>query len=127
MYKFFGRLERQAETRVHGAVRAGLQKGHPVAGDIELVLDSFARNCEDHPVTRRDESDITAVELAALHHELAVDPLALVSRLRGGATLTLFRRCIPAVAGVDPDLPYGWNVRRAVSTRTKQRRREQRP
>ena len=29
----------------------------------------------DHPVTRRDESDITAVELAALHRELAVDPL----------------------------------------------------
>ena len=27
---------------------------------------------EDHPVTRRD---ITAVELAAVHHELAVDPL----------------------------------------------------
>ena len=30
----------------------------------DLVLDSFACNFEDHPVTRRDESDITAVRLA---------------------------------------------------------------
>ena len=29
----------------------------------------------DHPVTREDDSDITAVELAALHQERAVDPL----------------------------------------------------
>ena len=43
----------------------------------DIVLYSFACNCEDHPVTRRDESDITAVVLAALHHELAVDPLRL--------------------------------------------------
>ena len=41
----------------------------------DIVLDSFACNCEDHSVTRRDESDIAAVKLAALHHELAVDPL----------------------------------------------------
>ena len=41
----------------------------------DVVLDSFACNYEDQPATRRDESDITAVELAALHHELAVDPL----------------------------------------------------
>ena len=41
----------------------------------DVVLNSSACNYEDHPVTRRDESDITAVELAALHHELAVDPL----------------------------------------------------
>ena len=38
-------------------------------------MDSFACNYQDHSVTRRDESDITAVELAALPHELAVDPL----------------------------------------------------
>ena len=41
----------------------------------DAVWDSFACNYKDHPVTRRDGSDITAVELAALHHELAVDPL----------------------------------------------------
>ena len=35
----------------------------------------FTCNYEDHPVTRRDESDITAIELAALHHEFVVDPL----------------------------------------------------
>ena len=40
-----------------------------------VVLDSFACNYENHPVTRRDESDIPAVEFAALHHELAVGPL----------------------------------------------------
>ena len=39
------------------------------------MLESFACNYEDHPVTRRDDSDVTAVELAALHHELAVDPV----------------------------------------------------
>ena len=41
----------------------------------DVVLESFACNYEDHPVRRGVESDITAVELAALHHELAVDPL----------------------------------------------------
>ena len=45
----------------------------------DVVLDSCTRNHEDHPVTRRDESDITAVELAALHRELAVDPLRWIS------------------------------------------------
>ena len=41
----------------------------------DVVLDPFACNCEGHPDTLRRESDITAVELAALHHELAVDPV----------------------------------------------------
>ena len=41
----------------------------------DVVLDSSACDYEDHLLTRRDESDITAVELGALHHELAVDPL----------------------------------------------------
>ena len=41
----------------------------------DVVLDSFACNNEDYPVTRQNKSDITAVELAALHHEVAVDPL----------------------------------------------------
>ena len=41
----------------------------------DVVWHCFACNYEDHSVTRRDESDITAVELAVLRHELAVDPL----------------------------------------------------
>ena len=41
----------------------------------DVVWDSFVCNCEDHPVTRRDARDVTAVELAVLHHELAVNPL----------------------------------------------------
>ena len=45
------------------------------SGRRNVDLDSFACNYQDHPVTRRDESDITAVELAPLHHELAVDLL----------------------------------------------------
>ena len=32
----------------------------------DVVLDSFAFNYEDHPITRRNESDITQVELTAL-------------------------------------------------------------
>ena len=40
-----------------------------------MVLDSLACKCEDHLVTCRDESVITAVGLAALHHLLAVDAL----------------------------------------------------
>ena len=40
----------------------------------EVVLDSFACNYEDHPVTHRGESDINALELAVLHDDLAVDP-----------------------------------------------------
>ena len=51
----------------------------PTVGDLKLIedvsLDSFACNFDDHPVTRRDEGNITAVDLAAVHHELAVDPL----------------------------------------------------
>ena len=47
----------------------------------DVVLDSLACHYEDHPVKRRNESDITAVELAALHHELAVDPLCSFSDL----------------------------------------------
>ena len=39
----------------------------------EVVLDSLACNYEDHPVSRRDESDVIAVELAALQRDLAVE------------------------------------------------------
>ena len=51
-----------------------------------VVLNSFACNCEGHLVTlkRRDESDMTAVELAALHHEPAVDPLRWFSGFVAG-------------------------------------------
>ena len=38
-------------------------------------MDSFACNSEHHLVTHLGESDITEVELAALHYELAVEPL----------------------------------------------------
>ena len=41
----------------------------------DVVLDSFACNHEDHPDTLRRKSDVTVVELAALRHELAVDPV----------------------------------------------------
>ena len=40
-----------------------------------MVLDSVACDCEDRLVALQLESDITAVELAALHHDLAVVPL----------------------------------------------------
>ena len=40
-----------------------------------VVWDSVAGNSEDQLVTRRYESNITAAELVALHHELAVGPL----------------------------------------------------
>ena len=38
-------------------------------------MDSFACNYEDHPVTHCDGRNVTAVELVALHHAVAVDPL----------------------------------------------------
>ena len=38
-------------------------------------MNSPAGHYEDHSGTRRDESDITAVELGARHHQLVVDPL----------------------------------------------------
>ena len=38
-------------------------------------MDTIACNFDDHHVARRDESNITAVELAAVNHELAVDSL----------------------------------------------------
>ena len=41
----------------------------------DVVMDVYGCNYEDHTVNRRDESDITAVDFAVLHHELAVDPL----------------------------------------------------
>ena len=41
----------------------------------DVALESFACDNEDHPATRRDESDITAVKLAAVRHELAVGSL----------------------------------------------------
>ena len=54
-----------------------LQKHLRVAGNRkETVLHgAHACNYKNHRVTRRDESAIIAVELAAVHHELSVDPL----------------------------------------------------
>ena len=51
----------------------------------DVVLDPFACNYEDHPVTRRRRSDITAVEPAALHHELA----ARLTHLRWSADFAM--------------------------------------
>ena len=77
-----------------------------IRGREDVVLDSFACNFDDYPVTRRDESDITAVELAALHHELAVDPLRWFVDFETG------KHCgIPASAEADPDLAHHWKVR----------------
>ena len=43
---------------------------------LEVVsLHAFPCNFNDHPVTRRDESNVTAVEVAVVHHELEVDSL----------------------------------------------------
>ena len=44
-------------------------------GRTWVVLGFVACNYKDHHGTRRDESDITAVELAGLHHELVVDAM----------------------------------------------------
>ena len=38
-------------------------------------MNSSADQSEDHPVSRSYENDITALERAALHHELAADRL----------------------------------------------------
>ena len=48
--------------------RSVLKAGHEPTLSIQVLT-------KDYPVTRRDESDITAAELAALQHELAVDRL----------------------------------------------------
>ena len=44
---------------------------------------------KDYPVTRRDESDITAAELTALQHELAVDRLLRFDDFAVAALTTL--------------------------------------
>ena len=65
-----------------------------------------------HPVTRRDESDITAVELAALHRKLAVDPLrwfadfAMEKHWHSSDATTNQQ-----LQGPDSDLVRCWNVR----------------
>ena len=74
----------------------------------DVVWDSFACNYEDHPVTRRDESDITAVELTALVRELAVDPLRWFDDFVMEKTLAFFGCRIPAVARADANLVHRW-------------------
>ena len=70
----------------------------------DVVWSTFACNCEDHLVTRRDASDITAVELGALHHELAVDPL------RWFADLAMEKLWHSSVAKAGPHLVHRWYV-----------------
>ena len=79
---------------------------------VDVVWDSFACNHEDHPVTHRDESDITAVELAALHHELAVDPLRWFVGFAVIKTLAFIGCRKPGVARADPNLVHHWYVQR---------------
>ena len=63
---------RVARSRINGS--------QPTVGNPELTGDfafDFFCKYEVHPVTRGDEGSTTAVELAAMHSELAVDPLRL--------------------------------------------------
>ena len=51
--------------------------------ELSLALSRIVSTNKDHLVTLRDDSDITAVELAALHHEVAVDPMRLSPGVNG--------------------------------------------
>ena len=53
----------------------------------------------------------STVELAALHHDLTVDPLRWVFCFRDGEALAFLGCRVPAVAGTDPNLVHGWNQR----------------
>ena len=72
-------------------------------------MDSFTCNFDHHFVTRRDESNISAVELAVVHHELAVDSLlrfvdfAMENYWRPSGAVHA------AVAGSDPNLVHLWH------------------
>ena len=70
------------------------------------MLDLFACNYEDHLVTRRDESDTTAVELAAVHHELAVDPWRWVSDFAAEKHWHSSDAVYQQLQRPDPDLVY---------------------
>ena len=85
--------------------------GRRFRGWENVALDSFACIYEDHPVTGRDESDITAVELAALHDELAVDPLCWFADFSVEKHWHSSDAVLPAVAGADPNLVHSWHVR----------------
>ena len=76
----------------------------------DVVSDSVACNYKDHPVTCRDESDITAVELAALHHELAWTHCVglLTSRWKNAG---IRRMTHVSCCKGDPDLVHRWYVR----------------
>ena len=86
---WFPRCEQHSDVRCHQSVLFG--NGSRPAGDPELIEDvslhSFACNFDDHPVTRRDESNITAVETAAVHHELEVDSLLWFGAFFDGETV----------------------------------------
>ena len=81
------------------------------AGNPELTGGrGFGRSClqlrEASCHTRDDESSITAVELAAMHPELAADPLLWF--VRDGEALAFVGCRSPAVAWADPSLVQRW-------------------
>ena len=63
----------------------------------------------DHPATRRH--DVTSVELAASHHEVAVDPLRWFADFAMGKHWHSVGCLIQTVARAAPDLIHRWNVR----------------
>ena len=93
------RVPRQKRRWTHASWR---QKTFRVLGvDVQVC------NYEDHPASRRDESDITAVALAVLHHTSWRRPSAMVPQLRGEEEVALKGRCVPAAAGPHPDVVDG--------------------
>ena len=83
--ELFSRYELNSDVRGHWSIPC-VNGSQPTVGDSQLTedvaLDSFACEYEDPPVTRRDESNISAVELAALHHEFVVVPNVLAFFLK---------------------------------------------
>ena len=65
--------EDEVDARVMAPMCYSCSRRFRRRGDI--VMDVYVCHCEDRPVSRRDESDNTAVHLAALHHVLAVGSL----------------------------------------------------
>ena len=153
--ELFSRSDRGSHARNHWSVPSG-DCPQPLGVDPELTTDqgdwdsqeseldarevaplySSADRCfrnvacsyEDHPVTLQLESDITAVELPALHHELDVDPLSwfaaftkeeywqpsdAVNNLGGVAAMVDIARQIQIYVDVSSDLgSVSWTVSR---------------
>ena len=85
--------------------------------DIPSLILEYSHRCspalnnEDHPVTRRDASDITAVELAALHHELAVGPLRWFAHFAMERHWRSSEAVYRQMQRGDPNLVHRWYVR----------------